>query len=121
MNIISLFNEYHNHFVDIRKTKHLDSWYRKKLKKRSEHEFLARWNTEKHVNHEMIKEFANIMSLPNHYIFPHDRMFILFCPPYNDLREISAIILLEKYGICNMNEHTIKSEYKYAKNIFGIR
>ena len=47
-------------------------------------------------------------------------MSILFCSPYDDCREVEALILLEKHGIYNMNELTIKSEYKYAKDIFRL-
>lgn len=113
-----MFEKICAHRIDIRKAKLLDSRYRKKLKVRSGQEFISRWNAEGTMNCEMLKEFANIMCLPNHYIFPNDRMAILLCSPYNDLREVSAIILLEKYGIQDMNESTIKTKYKYAKNIF---
>ena len=36
------------------------------------------------------------MELHNYYIFPMDRMHIIFCSPYSDLREVEAIILLEE-------------------------
>lgn len=106
----------YNRWIDLRKAKRLDSWYRRKIANRSECEFISRWDSD--VNDEMLKEFANIMNLPNHYIFPNDRLSILLCSPYNDLREVSAIILLEKYGICDMNETTIMTKYKYAKSLF---
>lgn len=113
-----MFGNICSHRIAIRKAKRLDSWYRKKLKIRNEQEFISRWDVEKNMDCKMLKEFADIMYLPNYYIFPNDRMSILLCSPYNDLREVLAIILLEKYGIQDMNESTIKTKYKYAKNIF---
>lgn len=118
--MIAAFSKWWNYYIELRRSKRLDSWFRRKIKQRSEREFIARWNTVGHVNLEMVKKFADIMELPNHFILPYDRMVILFCSPYADCREIEALILLEKYGIYNMNEQTIKSEYKYAKDIFGI-
>ena len=118
--MMKVFGKWWNHYIEVKKAKRLDSWYRRRIKKRSEQEFIARWNKVGHVNLEMIKLFADIMELPNHFILPHDRMFILFCSPYNDFREVEALFLLEKYGIFNMNENTIEPEYKYAKDIFGI-
>ena len=118
--MITAFRKWWNYYIELRKSKRLDSWYRRKIKKRTEREFITRWNTVGHVNHEMMKKIADIMELPNHFILPYDRMSILFCSPYDDCREIEALNLLEKYGILNMNEQTIQSEYKYAKDIFRI-
>ena len=118
--MITVFSKWRNRYIELSKSKRLDLWYRKKIKKRTEREFIARWNTVGHVNLEMIKKFADIMKLPNHFILPYDRMSILFCSPYDDCREIESLNLLEKYGIYNMNELTINSEYKYAKDIFRI-
>lgn len=118
--MITAFIKWWNYYIELRKSKRLDSWYRRKIKKRTEREFITRWNTVGHVNLEMMKKIADIMELPNHFILPYDRMSILFCSPYDDCREIAALNLLEKYGILNMNEQTIQSEYKYAKDIFRI-
>ena len=118
--MIKLFSKWRNYYIELRKSKRLDSWYRRRIKTRSEREFITRWNAVGYVNFEMIKEIASIMELPNHFILPYDRMSILFCSPYDDFREIEALRLLEKHGIYNMNELTIKSKYKYAKDIFRI-
>ena len=118
--MIKIFSEWWNYYIELRKSKRLDSWYRRRIKKRSEQEFVTRWNAVGYANFEMIKEIAYVMNLPNHFILPYDRMSILFCSPYDDCREIEALRLLEKYGIYNMNELTIKIEYKYAKDIFRL-
>ena len=118
--MIKIFSEWWNYYIELRKSKRLDSWYRRRIKKRSEREFVTRWNEVGYVNFEMIKKIAYIMELPNHFILPYDRMSILFCSPYDDCREVEALILLEKHGIYNMNELTIKIEYKYAKDIFRL-
>ena len=68
---------------------------------------------------DLLKKFANIMELPNYYIFPMDRMHIIFCSPYSDLREVEAIILLEENGIKDLTVETINTKYKYAKYIFS--
>lgn len=50
------------------------------------------------------------MELPNYYIFPMDRMHIIFCSPYSDLREVEAIILLEENGIKDLTVETINTK-----------
>ena len=118
MDMVAVFRKWYNYRIELRKARRLDSWYRKRLKKRNEQEFVARWDTMGHVNLELLKEFADIMELSNHFIFPHDRMFILFCNPYSDMREVEALLLMEEYGISIMDSSLIESEYKYAKDIF---
>ena len=50
------------------------------------------------------------MELPNYYIFPMDRMHIIFCSPYSDLREVEANILLQENGLTEFTGETINKK-----------
>lgn len=107
------------HYTEIYKAKRIDRWYRQNIRKRSYITFVEEWrNQTGKVNYALIKGIADIMELPNYYILPTDRMYILFCSPYSDLREVEGLILLEENGINDFTEETIYTKYKYAKNIF---
>lgn len=120
MKMMTLCRKWYHDGVQLRKAERLDSWYRRRLKQRSGQEFAARWKSIGSVNLELIGKFADIMELPNHFIFPYDRMTILFCTPYGDFREVEAIMLLEEYGILIADENTIPCQYRYAKDMFRI-
>ena len=47
-----------------------------------------------------------------------DRMHIIFCSPYSDLREVEAIILLEENGIKDLTVETININMINMLNIF---
>lgn len=84
-----------SYYIELFKAKRLDRWYRRTLQKRSHTTFIEQWEKQNgKADYDLLKKFANIMELPNYYIFPMDRMHILFCSPYSDLREVEAIILL---------------------------
>ncbi len=112
-----MLEKIYNYWKGLKRAKRLDSWYRRKIKKRTVAEFVSRWSAYENLNYDMLKEFSDIMDLPNCFIFPNDRLSILFCSPYDDLREVLAIMMLEKYGIMDMNVDTLYTKYKYAKNI----
>lgn len=109
-----------SYYIELFQAKRLDRWYRRTLQKRSYTTFVEQWGKQDgKVNHDLLKQVANIMELPNYYIFPMDRMYILFCSPYSDLREVEAVILLEENGIKDLTMETINTKYKYAKYIFS--
>ncbi len=111
-----------SYYIELFKAKRLDRWYRRTLQKRSYTTFIEQWEKQNgKADYNLLKKFANIMELPNYYIFPMDRMHILFCSPYSDLREVEAIILLEENGIKDLTVETINTKYKYAKYIFSKR
>lgn len=112
-----LLNRWVAHCKDVSRAKRLDRWYRKKLKKRSYADFVARWErVEGKVDYGLIKEIADVMELPNYYIFPHDRSSVLFVNCYADMRETEAILVLADYGIADLDVESVYSQYRYAKD-----
>lgn len=112
-----------SYYQELSKAKRLDKWYRNKLKRRSLEEFQQRWSKlDGKINYELLEQFADIMELPNTFIYPTDRMWILFHSPYSDLREVEAIILFEDSGILGLNAKSIEhGKYRYAKSLFANR
>jgi len=112
-----LFNRWMAHCKDVSRVKRLDRWYRKTLKKRSYADFVAHWERQEvRVDYELIKKIADVMELPNYYIYPHDRSSVLFVNCYADMRETEAIMILADYGITDLDVESVYAQYRYAKD-----
>ena len=91
--------------------------WRNSLKARTNHEYIKHWNSHNlNIDHELVRDIAIIMRLPNAHLYPNDKLSDILFNPFLDLSDVESILLIEKKLGMEINKNDIYLIDIFLKN-----
>lgn len=78
-----------------------DSWY-EALKSRDSETWQTQWK-DAQLPDSFFQSLASILSLPNHYLYPSDKLSLILFNRFADLSDVEAILHIEEALNVNIN------------------